>query len=283
MDAAHKPFVAAIKGYCLGGGLELAMCCDVRICADDAKLGQPEIKLGLIPGGGGTQRLPRLVGVGSREPPQPRRRVHRRRDGVPVGARRAGRPGRRAARHGDRGRGGLRGTLAARGGRDPGSSRARPATSRSRRGCAARPTASAAVSSARTAVRASRPSSRSASRSSRDADESGRPRGARRARRSSCSAIFRRPIADEGQVIVEVRAVGDQLPRGADQARPLPADADAAVGAGHRGRRRTTADGRRVLGSSARMAAATPSGRGRRAVALRPSRRAHRSRRARRS
>jgi enoyl-CoA hydratase len=64
MDAAATPFVAAIRGYCLGGGLELAMCCDVRICADDATLGQPEIKLGLIPGGGGTQRLPRLVGQG---------------------------------------------------------------------------------------------------------------------------------------------------------------------------------------------------------------------------
>ncbi len=64
MDAAGTPFVAAIQGFCLGGGLELAMCCDVRVCADDAKLGQPEIKLGLIPGGGGTQRLPRLVGYG---------------------------------------------------------------------------------------------------------------------------------------------------------------------------------------------------------------------------
>ena len=64
MDAADTPFVAAIRGFCLGGGLELAMCCDVRICAVDAKLGQPEIKLGLIPGGGGTQRLPRLVGHG---------------------------------------------------------------------------------------------------------------------------------------------------------------------------------------------------------------------------
>ena len=64
MDAARTPFVAAIRGYCLGGGLELAMCCDVRICSDDATLGQPEIKLGLIPGGGGTQRLPRLVGIG---------------------------------------------------------------------------------------------------------------------------------------------------------------------------------------------------------------------------
>ena len=52
MDAASTPFVAAIRGFCLGGGLELAMCCDVRICADDATLGQPEIKLGLIPGGG---------------------------------------------------------------------------------------------------------------------------------------------------------------------------------------------------------------------------------------
>ncbi len=64
MDAARTPFVAAIRGFCLGGGLELAMCCDVRVCADDATLGQPEIKLGLIPGGGGTQRLPRLVGAG---------------------------------------------------------------------------------------------------------------------------------------------------------------------------------------------------------------------------
>ena len=64
MDAARTPFVAAIHGFCLGGGLELAMCCDLRVVSDDAQLGQPEIKLGLIPGGGGTQRLPRLVGIG---------------------------------------------------------------------------------------------------------------------------------------------------------------------------------------------------------------------------
>ncbi|HUG64807.1 MAG TPA: enoyl-CoA hydratase-related protein [Gaiellaceae bacterium] len=64
MDAARTPFVAAIHGFCLGGGLELAMCCDIRVASDDAQLGQPEIKLGLIPGGGGTQRLPRLVGSG---------------------------------------------------------------------------------------------------------------------------------------------------------------------------------------------------------------------------
>ncbi len=64
MDAADTPFIAAIHGFCLGGGLELAMCCDIRVCSDDAQLGQPEIKLGLIPGGGGTQRLPRLVGIG---------------------------------------------------------------------------------------------------------------------------------------------------------------------------------------------------------------------------
>jgi enoyl-CoA hydratase len=64
MDAARTPFVAAIHGFCLGGGLELAMCCDLRIVSEDAQLGQPEIKLGLIPGGGGTQRLPRLAGIG---------------------------------------------------------------------------------------------------------------------------------------------------------------------------------------------------------------------------
>jgi enoyl-CoA hydratase len=64
MDAAHTPFVAAIQGFCLGGGLEVAMCCDIRVASEDAQLGQPEIKLGLIPGGGGTQRLPRLVGIG---------------------------------------------------------------------------------------------------------------------------------------------------------------------------------------------------------------------------
>jgi enoyl-CoA hydratase len=64
MDAGRTPFVAAIHGFCLGGGLELALCCDLRIASEDAQFGQPEIKLGLIPGSGGTQRLPRLVGLG---------------------------------------------------------------------------------------------------------------------------------------------------------------------------------------------------------------------------
>ena len=62
LAAIPKPTVAAITGYALGGGLEIALGCDRRICGDNAKLGQPEILLGIIPGGGGTQRLARLVG-----------------------------------------------------------------------------------------------------------------------------------------------------------------------------------------------------------------------------
>ncbi len=64
LETLRKPSVAAINGFALGGGLELAMCCTIRIASPNAKLGQPEVKLGIVPGYGGTQRLPRLVGRG---------------------------------------------------------------------------------------------------------------------------------------------------------------------------------------------------------------------------
>ena len=64
IDAFPKPVIAMVNGFCLGGGNELALACDLRVCSENARFAQPEINLGIMCGGGGTQRLPRLIGEG---------------------------------------------------------------------------------------------------------------------------------------------------------------------------------------------------------------------------
>ena len=111
------PTIAAIEGNALGGGLELALACDIRVASERAKLGLPEVRLAVTPGAGGTQRLPRVVGAGARQGADPDRPGPRRRRGArdrPRHARRPGGPGRRRGRRRSARRSPQRGPLAVR-------------------------------------------------------------------------------------------------------------------------------------------------------------------------
>ena len=201
-ERCTKPVIAALRGYCFGVGLELALACDFRIAADDLQLGFPEVTIGMIPGSGGTQRLARLVGLGRAKDIVMRGRRVDAEEALALGlvteivpadelvaavdpADRRASPSSRRSRS-----------------RWRSASSTRPTRARSRRGSSSRVSRTASSSRRTTSARASRPSPRSARPSSAASSQprsQARPAASTTSSRGATSCMF--PIASPAQPV----------------------------------------------------------------------------------